>query len=84
MIYLVNAPNPMLLLRLPDPMPAWHAITSALSPTPQVFCHLHRVDADVACRERLEAAFAGGPEFASYQLYDWREGGFVLMRGAST
>ena len=79
MSYLVNAPDPMLLLRVPDDLP-WPTILKALSPTPRPFYYLHIVDVDKV-RERLEAAFSGGNAFADYALYDWREGGFVLVRG---
>jgi hypothetical protein len=76
--YLVNAPDPTLLLRVPEGL-LWAAILKALSPTPRSFYHLHHVDA-APVREQLESAFAGGKEFASYALFDWREGGFVRVR----
>jgi hypothetical protein len=77
--YLVNAPDPMLLLRLPDPAPPWTTILKALSPTPRSFYNLLPVNAALI-REQLESAFAGGKEFAGYTLFDWRDGGFVRVR----
>ena len=41
-------------------------------------------EADRATQTLLEAAFAGDPiYFATFHLYDWRDGAFVLVRSAT-
>lgn len=91
--------GPLIIVRLPQPTPRWKSVLRALTALMRKYgmrqkdatldgivpdCPDDDVLDDAATRAKLTSAFAGGPEFASFKLYDWRDGAFRLVRAASS
>lgn len=85
----VISTGPLIILRLPEPEPSWRQVLKAFAPVKRehklrwkdVFA-LEQPHADVG--DRLDRAFDGEVDcLRPFRLYDWRDGVFVLVRGAT-
>ena len=87
--------GPMIIVRLPVPEPEWRDILKACTGLMREH-GLHQKDISaiesydagarpaeaVAFKQRLESAFAGGPEVGHFWLYEYHDSSFVLVRQA--
>jgi hypothetical protein len=90
--------SPMMIFRVPYPMPRWRDILKAITPVMQAHgrrrkdfqpCDLLRLPDqgwdknDDHFAGRLDLAFSRGSEILpAFHLYDWRGGNFLLVREA--
>jgi hypothetical protein len=92
----VISPGPLVIVRVPEPTPAWRrCILRALTDVMRVHGlrqkDISRIDVlwsdedvdthdQADLRERLEDAFDGGVRFKDFWLYDWKDNWFVCVR----
>jgi hypothetical protein len=85
----VLSAGPLIIVRVPDPMPPWRAGVLKACTGLMREHGLHQKDissieggdlADMA--EELDRAFAGGTAVPKFWLYEYRAGSFVLCRSA--
>jgi hypothetical protein len=87
--------GPLIIVRLPEPEPRWRDILRACTGVMREHGLMQKdisgIEAhdagstpakSAAFRQKLETAFAGGPEVGKFWLYEWRGDRFVLVRPA--